>query len=386
MRRLFAKLPIGGVISGLLVAALVIGVRLTGGLQSLELYAYDHYVQARAGDSAAPSPVVLVGADEHSLMTYGWPLNDRIVADLLDRLVAAGATVVGFDIYRDRPEPPGTARLNAVLADNSEIVAVYKFADAQGSRVEPPPVLARTDRFGFADLLVDGGGIVRRSLLFMDDGEGTGQSFAFRLAAAYLGRAGIFAAPDDEHPESLRLGPVTIARIDGNHGAYVGTDARGYQYVLDYRRGRQPFPVHSVADVLEGRIDTTVFADKLVIVGTAAVSVRDHFFTPFSDSRRPERAAHGMEITRRADARQALSRLEGVRQRNLAEIQKRARRRPGRGASGLVGRNRLPGCDAPRINKSFLRRNAEPPGQRLRPGRRGARFHGGRLIEAVQKL
>ena len=49
--------------------------------------------------------------------------------------------------------------------------------------VRPPRVLKNTERVGFSDLLVDPGGVVRRALLFMDDGDATLYSLSLRRKA-----------------------------------------------------------------------------------------------------------------------------------------------------------------------------------------------------------
>ncbi|MGW8309729.1 MAG: adenylate/guanylate cyclase domain-containing protein, partial [Thiogranum sp.] len=121
----------------------------------------------------------------------------------------------------------------------------------------------------------------RRGLLFLDDGENFSVAMSLRLALAYLAEDGIRPAPGDPDPSFMRLGPVTLVPFESHDGAYVDADARGYQYLLDYRGGPGRFKTYSLSDVLEDSIDPDVIRDHVVIVGVNAESVKDEFLTPF---------------------------------------------------------------------------------------------------------
>jgi len=51
------------------------------------------------------------------------------LADLLERIASWQPRVIGVDIYRDRPKPPGTERLAALLARHKEIVWTFKLQE-----------------------------------------------------------------------------------------------------------------------------------------------------------------------------------------------------------------------------------------------------------------
>lgn len=84
--------------------------------------------------------------------------------------------------------------------------------------------------------------------------------------------------------------------IESNHGGYIGADAGGYQVMLDYRNGIHPFPIVSIQDVLSERAPPDIFKDRVVIIGAAAESVKDFFFTPLSRSTPLNQPSFGMEI------------------------------------------------------------------------------------------
>jgi adenylate cyclase len=261
----------------------IIMLRSSGALESLDLAAYDLYLRLRLGTTDPDRRIVLIGATETDLQTWDWPLPDGVLAALLERLAAHQPRAIGVDIYRDRPVPPGHDRLLAFLTHNRNTIFVMKFGDEGAGHIPPPPVLAGTDRVGFADVVIDPGGIVRRGLLFLDDGYTVAYSFALRLALEYLAARGIVPQPGESNPQHMRVGEVSLPPFEADDGGYVDADARGYQVLLDFA-GAPPsgFRRYSLADVLNGRLLPQAVRDKIVIVGVAADSVKDYFYTPLS--------------------------------------------------------------------------------------------------------
>lgn len=252
--------------------------RTLGFLESLELAAYDGFVRLRPGSSGPETRIVLITVSEKDIQDLGrWPLTDATLAEALQILAQAGPRAVGLDIFRDISVPPGREMLDAVLTRDKCIVAVMKFG-VDG--VPPPPVLADTDQIGFNDIVLDPGGAVRRALLFLDDGKSVYYSFALRLALLYLRAEGIDPQPDPVQSHFLRLGPTTIPPLGPDDGAYVEADARGYQFLLDFRTNPADFPRYSLTELLSGKGDEKAFKDKVVLIGVTAQSVKDHFSTP----------------------------------------------------------------------------------------------------------
>jgi adenylate cyclase len=269
--------------SVLLLGALLSLARQQGYLQYLEMAAYDLLLASTARGFATPPAVSLLLISEADIQQLGnWPLSDAQLDDILTRIVAMRPQVVGIDIYRDLEVPPGTQALQALLRDEPRIVAIEKFPGAGSPGVPPPPVLRGSDRVGFSDLVTDRGGVARRSLLFLSDGNRTGYAFSLRLALAYLAAQGIYPAPGESDPSHIRLGNVTLPPLEGNEGGYVNADAGGYQVMLRYHGGPAPFPVYTLQDLRRGGIPPGEIENRIVIVGVAAESVKDYFTTPFS--------------------------------------------------------------------------------------------------------
>jgi adenylate cyclase len=277
--RLLRSAKLKALIGGNIVAAIIILVRGYGLLQPFELEIYDALRVAWAGHQPS-SRVVLVGGTEADVEHWDWPLRDGDLATLLERIASGKPRVIGVDLYRDHPEPPGTERLAAVLARHKEIVWAFKLKSATSPGVSPPAMLRGTDRAVLADSIPDSGNIVRRGLLYADDGVDNYPGMGMALALGYLAADHIRLAP--AAGDELRLGKAVIAPLDDTRGPYVDLDSRGYQILLDYRGGRDPFPFKSVGDIMHRDDAAALVRDRAVIVGITSESVNDSFSTPFN--------------------------------------------------------------------------------------------------------
>lgn len=280
---------------GNLVFLLLWGLRAGGNLQALELMAYDLAFRLRPA-VAADARIVLVTETEEDLQRWGFPLSDEVLARVLERLTDQGARVIGVDKYRDHPVPPGTARLNASLKNNPDIIWVTKYGGAGAAPIPPPVVLQGSDQVGFNDLIDDPGGIVRRGLLFLDDGRNVSYSFPLMLALRYLGPSGIGLESDPVRPEFLRLARTTVPPFEQNDGGYIHADAAGYQFLLDYAGMPAKFRAFTVTEVLEGKVRREEAQGKIVIIGTTAKSINDYFFTPYSHGMGNDQRIYGVEL------------------------------------------------------------------------------------------
>ena len=269
-------------LSCLLVFVAVLAVRTKGNLEFLELPAYDWFVRLQPVPSVQDSRITVVQVSEKDILSLGqWPLTDELLAQALTTLLEHKPRAIGLDIFRDIPVPPGTETLNAVLSENPNIIVTMKFGEGG---VRPPPVLKGSEQVSFNDILVDPGGVVRRGLLFLDDGDRIAYSLALRLSLLYLQAEGIAARPDERNPQHLRLGNVTFRPFEENDGGYVKADARGYQFFLDYPGTVPPFRSYSLSNLLSGKVHPEAIADRVVLIGVTAQSVKDFFFTPYSRS------------------------------------------------------------------------------------------------------
>ena len=89
-----------------IIVVLIVALRGYGLLQPFELLVYDGLRVAWAGNTPS-ARLLLVGGTEADVEDFDWPLRDGDLADLLERIASWHPRVIGVDIYRDRPKPPG---------------------------------------------------------------------------------------------------------------------------------------------------------------------------------------------------------------------------------------------------------------------------------------
>jgi adenylate cyclase len=254
-----------------------------GYLQLLELAVYDLLVATVTRDSEWKPPIVVIENTEADIRRLGnWPLNDNQMTDILEKLLASKPRVIGVDIYRDFPVPPGTDKFNTLLTNESRIIFIEKFPTENSQGIPPPPILKDTDRFGFSDTAIDPSGVVRRGLLFLNTETQFGYSFGLRLALAYLAEEGIYPEADRSNPDWIKLNAVTFKPLEEHEGGYANLDAGGYQIMLEYIGGINPFPRFTLSDLWDGRIDSAILRDRIVIFGGASEGVKDQFMAPHS--------------------------------------------------------------------------------------------------------
>lgn len=295
--KLFQSPLVTGLLIGAMVFLAIVGLRSAGSLESLELTAYDWYIRMQLEVPELDSRIVLIEINEKDIQNQtGWPLTDATLANVLDILTRYHPRAIGLDLYRDTPLPPGNKEFEAILTKHRNIITAMKFGGDGKIGIPPPPVLKDTDQTGFNDIIVDPGGIVRRGLLFLDDEKNVFYSFALRLALIYLQAEGITPQPDAFNPEYLKLGKATIRPFGPNDGGYIGADARGYQFLFDFRKCPRSFPSYSLSDLLSLQINPETFKDKIVLIGTKTEGVKDFFFTPFSRGLHSDQQISGIEL------------------------------------------------------------------------------------------
>jgi adenylate cyclase len=273
LRRRFVK----ALIVANLVALMLLSLRETGWLQSLELSAYDRLVTFFAG-SQQSDRVVLVVTTEEDINRLSYPIRDNYLAAVLAAVFASGPKAVGVDLYRDLPMAPGNQELQAIQHAHDNLYWVFKLPDVGNDGVPPPPALRGTGREVLSDHVTDAGGVVRRALLLAAD-ERTNRNWpamGVALAERYTGQR--LRMVDND----LALGRGRIPLLDQPYGPYAKMDAAGYQMLFDYRGGHRRFRQISFSEIL-GRPDlAATLRGRVVLVGTAALSIKDNFATPFS--------------------------------------------------------------------------------------------------------
>jgi adenylate cyclase len=278
-----------GLIS-LAVTGLVGGVKQLGSLEPLELKVYDQMMQLRSDEAIDPRLLIVTITEADIRIQKQSTLSDQTVADVLTRLEQYHPSVIGLDLYRDLPQPPGHAALQKQF-HSSHLITITKLGDSDADSIPPPPGVP-SEQVGFNDFPTDPDGVIRRSLLFGH----RSASFSLRLASSYLKTQGITPTASSINPDDMQFGKVTFIPLSVDSGGYQTNDARGYQILLNYR-SRHPIARQvSLEQVLQGQLSPEWVKDKIVLIGTTASSGKDLFYTPYSAGETTAHQMPGVEI------------------------------------------------------------------------------------------
>ncbi|HVM60472.1 MAG TPA: adenylate/guanylate cyclase domain-containing protein [Verrucomicrobiae bacterium] len=288
LHRLRSSPKLVSLIIGVLACIAVLTARKLGGFQWLELRVYDMFLRWRWSAAAEDPHIVLIEITEDDISNPrlgDWPVWDADLARTLTILEQQQPCAIGIDMFRNLPVPKNgsqLSQLNSVLLSNHNIICIWTSGDAHHHGIPPPPVLEPyPDRLGITsftpDYQIDK--IVRRGVLFMDDGTNTFRSLALQLALSYLGSNGIQMEPVPSNPECFRLGKAIFRPFESNDGAYVNADARGYQMLLDFK-GPKRFQTYTLTQTLSGQIPPGTLRNKIILLGDTAESKMDYFVTP----------------------------------------------------------------------------------------------------------
>jgi CHASE2 domain-containing sensor protein len=297
-----------GALPGIAAIALVILVRLTGALQLIEWVTIDSFLRLRPSEPI-DERVVIVGIDEEDIRRTNYPIRDREIAKLLLTLQKYQPRVIGLDIVRDIPVEPGHAELVAAFKDIKNLIAVEKVLPIS---IKPPPDLP-PEQIGFADVLADDDGKVRRALLGTkrpEDDKKYAFSLPLRLAETYLKDEGIELNQGIRDREAMRFGSTELPRFFPNSGGYVRTDDFGVQLLLNYRNSRVRYrnswerfrrlSLKDINDVEAGKGNPHVLCDalggRIVLIGVTAPSIKDFTDTSAIANLQPPGKIYGVEF------------------------------------------------------------------------------------------
>lgn len=270
-----------GVLPGLVVVGLVVIARLTGSLQNLEWSAFDRFLRSRPLESP-DTRVVIVGINEEDIrLIKKYPIPDRELATLLKTLQSYQPTVIGLDLFRDLTTDPDRKELAHVFRTSPNLIGIEADLGSVATlKVKPPPELP-LEQIGLANIFFDPDGKLRRCLLASKVDSGVVKySLSLRLAARYLQTQGVSFNPGPRASDPIRFGTLVLPRFRANTGGYVQAQAGGNQILLNFRSHPKPFPVVSMTDVVQGRVNPEQIRDRIVLIGvTASNSQNDTVMT-----------------------------------------------------------------------------------------------------------
>lgn len=281
-----------GLLTGAVVALLVLMLWQANWFVSLRLRLSNNYYveQPTLGN------IVLVAMDDATLTEFGSPLvwSRQRYADLLDVLTDGGAQVVTFDVlFSEARDAEGDAAFaESIEAARAAGVRTVLAASGRGrmasddgqiqftGELAPIALFADVaDYVAYVNAYPDADGVIRRDMARGAANDIERLSLGVASYLSYFNMSSTLAAQVVTYTETtLQLPPDLTVPLDDDgfwRQNYFGRESR----VAD------TFAVYSFRDVVNGEIDPTVFADKIVMVGlmntTGAV---DNYPTPMSRS------------------------------------------------------------------------------------------------------
>ncbi len=196
----------------------------------------------------ASGDIVLVTIDDRALRDVGrWPWPRRYHAELTDRLTAAGARRIFFDIlFENRSNPVDDAILQRAIQRSGRVTLPVRPGGTSGD-----------------------GGMLNLAPLEMLSKHAKLAS----IAATY------------NYQNTVWQLPLSVAangqRIPSYSASFAGRgDRDGKSYTLDYSLDPATIPTVSARTVLEGRLEPGLVAGKDVMIGTNSKAIGDQYFIP----------------------------------------------------------------------------------------------------------
>jgi adenylate cyclase len=207
--------------------------------------------------------------------------NDRLLADAISRSQAG--VVLGYFFHI-----PGKNRKNVdeekirqelkLISKARYHMVRYTSKESQHSsvytalmpRANIRLISSATPDAGYFNIFPDRDGVIRWTPMVI---ECQGKLFAplsFQIVRAFMGGPPLSAKIADYGIEQLQVGRLTVP---------VAEDG---SLMINYRGKAGTFPHISVSDILEQKVPSKTFKDKIVIVGATATGIYDLRVTPFS--------------------------------------------------------------------------------------------------------
>ena len=264
---------------------------------------------ALRGPLAPGGDVVILSVDERSIETLGgWPLPRRVLGEAVERLNAAGAKVVAFDLLLLELEPStvgggpgfGDQRLIAAIRAAPTTVLPFAMNFEGGAEAAPPgPEIMRSAlriRRGSDDAIANLPhpiSLAAPPAALMDRAHGAHATVALEedgslrsvnLALPFAGelypalpleavRLFLGVAADEvivELDRGLKLGALTIETQPG------------LRLPVNYYGPPGTFETVAMRDLIAGSVEPARLRGKLVLVGATALGLGDRFSTSFS--------------------------------------------------------------------------------------------------------
>lgn len=300
------------IINGL-ITLFIIMFRLYGGLQFLELPAFDHLMRMRSlvVDERVDERILLVIIDDEDVkyqndqkMNIGdKSLSDEALEKLILKLNQYQPRVIGLDIMRQWPIDSKLSNLKEIMQQKNLIFTCTT------KTVKAPPDIQSPSQLGLANTPVDIDQVIRRQYIGRSKKIDcpTSNSLSFKLANLYLQAENKTLTYDQENYQFIsdnliikRLTPNTGGyRLPVNENPSDYSNAQGFQILLNYRISSEIAERISLKEILDGSSDQklrSLVKDKIILIGSTDETYKD-FHQTYFDKKTPGVIIHAHAIS-----------------------------------------------------------------------------------------
>jgi adenylate cyclase len=272
-----------------LVVATTLGLLAyaTDALEGVELDTINQRFSVR-GERTPPRDIVVVQIDDKTFgaLRLQWPFPRSVHGQVIDDIAADRPKVIAYDVQFSETSAPRLVQLAS-----SRTAAILKLTRPKARRA-----LARIgdeDDLDLVNAIADAGGTVVLSFTETDDGEPNfldGGGAPLKQVDARAGN-GIF--PSDAGGVLRRvaysvdgLKSLSVSSVEVAEGRRVkpGDFPDGDGAWIDFYGGPQTLNTVSFSDVVQDKLPTGFFRDKLVVVGPSAPTLQDVHPTSTTDA------------------------------------------------------------------------------------------------------
>jgi adenylate cyclase len=262
---------------------------------------YRFQVRNLIAPPAVPGHILIVEVDEKSLERHGrWPWNRKLQARLINRIMNSGPAALGVDIFYPEPENENAdaALRDALISSEGSIVLAAGFDVGPETDEDVPDhvfdnaLISIKDRSSMEDVVT----VTKRklSILSLSENAPLGHVYSPADMDGKLRWECLYIQYENELFPSFPLMvlahalemDVTGLTVHGGQGVQLGDtfipSNRSGRMRINYLGPERTFHYISAADVLGSQVAPSVFQDKIVILGTSAISTFDFVVTPFS--------------------------------------------------------------------------------------------------------
>lgn len=294
---------------GLLFVCAFAGVLVTWRMPGLQLYAQKWLIRAR-GPLPVPEDIAIVAIDEASLARLGrFPWHRALTGQLLNQLAQTEPKAIALDVlFSEATNNADDTALAAAIAKAGNVVAATQLARTESGSVawlQPFPAVGKAAAgIGHVHVSTEVDGVAGSFLVRQADDLGQA-SWAMALETIRVGE-GANSQSIQELPGAVMVGgrifPVRTEAhfIQIESGRPRSTQRFRASWIpIEYVGPTGSFASHtfSFVDVLQGKVPTTAFRGKYVIVGATAASLGDRFTSPFVHTEGPDGQQHGEPLS-----------------------------------------------------------------------------------------